>query len=73
MSRFLLVELEPDLAEHQTTRESVFRAISMTSGVRQVIDLSVISQTTLDHILLAEPVAVQRRRRRPAPISSSDL
>jgi hypothetical protein len=72
LSRFLLVELEPDLAEHQTTRESVFRAISMTSGVRQTIDLSVISQTTLDQILLAEPVAVQRRRRatKPAPITT---
>jgi len=68
MSRFLLVELDQDLAEHFTTRDSVLRVISHTPGVRQVIDLSVISQATLDLLLLAEPVEVQRRRsgKRPA-------
>jgi hypothetical protein len=48
MSRWLLVELDEDLAAHLTTPNGVFASIKVVSGVVRVVDLSAISRETLD-------------------------
>jgi hypothetical protein len=48
MSRWLLVELEPDLAKHYTTRTAVWRLIKLTPGVKAITDISAMSRRTLD-------------------------
>jgi hypothetical protein len=48
MSRWLLVELEPEFAHLRTTRSAVFRGIKLVSGVKAVTDISAISKTTAD-------------------------
>ena len=64
MSRFLIVELEPDLAAVYTTRGGVFASIKIVSGVRGVTDVETISQATLDAWLLPaeQTYEVQRKR-----------
>jgi hypothetical protein len=52
VSRWWLVELEPDLESHFTTRTGVWCGIKSVNGVKAVTDMEVISQTTLDDILL---------------------
>jgi hypothetical protein len=60
MSRFLLVELEPDLAERMTTQIGVWNSLKLVNGVRSITDLALISQPTLDAIML-KPTALLRR------------
>jgi hypothetical protein len=48
MSRWLLVELEPDLAMHHTSRTGVFVTIKLVNGVKQVTDISSMSRRTID-------------------------
>ena len=59
MSRFWLVELEPDLPSHYTTETGVWCSIHQISGVKSITDLSAISQATLDVILLKPTEAVR--------------
>jgi hypothetical protein len=48
MSRWLLVELEPDLVAHHTSRTGVFVTITLVNGVKQVTDISSMSRRTID-------------------------
>lgn len=64
MSRFLLVELESDLAAVHTTRGGVFASIKIVSGVARVVDIDAISQATLDTWLLPEEQTYEYQRRR---------
>ena len=52
MSRFWLVELDEDLASKFTTRTGVWCGIKGVNGVKAVTDMDVISQATLDELLL---------------------
>ena len=52
MSRFWLVELDEDLESHLTTRTGVWCGIKSVNGVKAVTDMEVISQATLDELLL---------------------
>ena len=52
MSRFWLVELDEDLESHFTTRTGVWCGIKSVNGVKAVTDMEVISQATLDELLL---------------------
>ena len=52
MSRFWLIELEPDLESRFTTRTGVWCGIKSVNGVKAVTDMEVISQATLAEILL---------------------
>jgi hypothetical protein len=64
VSRFWLVELEPDLEVHKTTRTGVWCGVKGVNGVRAVTDLEAISQATLDELLLsAEQSLVTPRKR----------
>jgi hypothetical protein len=60
MSRFLLVEMEEDLASLYTTHDGVFISCKCVNGVRSVTDLASIDQTTLDIILLKPTPRVKR-------------
>jgi hypothetical protein len=51
VSRFLLVEMEEDLAARYTTHDGVFISCKCVNGVRSVTDLAMIDQVTLDAIL----------------------
>ena len=70
MSRFWLVELDEDLESHFTTRTGVWCGIKGVNGVKAVTDMEVISQATLDDILLPPTMSMitslkrfkQRRR-----------
>jgi len=64
MSRFLLVELEEDLAEHGTTHDIAMLGCKYVPGVRSVTDLSAISRVTLDDWLLPADQAMPRAQRR---------
>lgn len=57
MGRFLLVELEPDLAKFGTTRYAAFLSVQHVNGVRDVCDLSAISMDTLNTFLLPDEEA----------------
>jgi len=59
MGRFLLVELEPDLAKFGTTHNGVFLSVKHVNGVRDVCDLSAISMDTLNTLLLPDEEAYQ--------------
>ena len=52
MSRFWLVELHEDLAGHHTTRTGVWCGIHQVNGVDKITDMEVISQETLNELLL---------------------
>jgi hypothetical protein len=52
MSRFWLVELDEDLAAHQTTRTGVWCGIKGVNGVASVTDLDAVSRGTLDAMLV---------------------
>ena len=52
MSRFWLVELDEDLASKFTTRTGVWCGIKSVNGVKAVTDVEVVSQITLDEMLL---------------------
>jgi hypothetical protein len=52
MSRFWLVELDDDLESQFTTRTGVWCGIKSVNGVKAVTDMEVISQTTLEELLL---------------------
>ena len=68
MSRFLLVVLADDLAAHLQTRGGAFRLLLRTPGVDSVTDLQIISQETLDCILLKPtPLLEKPRKRRSTP------
>ena len=60
MSRFLLVVLEEDLAAHYTTRTGVWASLKQVSGIQSITDLSAISQTTLDLVLLKPTEALKK-------------
>jgi hypothetical protein len=62
VSRFWLVELEPDLAAHSTTRTGVWCSLKGVNGIRAITDMEVVSQATLDELLLP---AVQSLVKRP--------
>ncbi len=51
MSRFLLVEMEEDLAARYTSHDGVFISCKCVNGVRSVCDLGMIDQVTLETIL----------------------
>lgn len=53
MSRFWLVELEPDLEQlaFPTTRGGVWAGVLMVNGVRSLTDVAAISRETLDALL----------------------
>jgi hypothetical protein len=51
MSRWLLVELEPDLAKHYTTRTGVWCGIKGINGVKSLTDISAISRRTADALV----------------------
>jgi hypothetical protein len=53
VSRFWLVELHEDLAAHSTTRTGVWCGIHGVNGVDKITDMEVISQETLNELLLA--------------------
>jgi hypothetical protein len=67
-SRWLLVELVPDLAAAHTTRTGVFSQIKQCAGVLCVIDASSVARETLDQWLLPadqvwkEPKKVRGRK-----------
>lgn len=72
MSRYLLVVLrdEQNLAKCGTTHNTAVLAVGQCNGVESVTDLSAISQTTLDALLLPpdqtwEVVKHRLRVRRP--------
>jgi hypothetical protein len=48
MSRWLLVELEEDLAQHYTTRTGVWSSLKQIAGIKSITDISAISRHTLD-------------------------
>jgi len=52
VSRYLLVVLREDLAKVGTTHNTAVLAVGQCNGVESVTDLSAISQTTLDALLL---------------------
>ena len=61
------MELHEDLAAHQTTRTGVWCGIHQVNGVDKITDMDVISQETLDELLLpaeASMLASLRRFRR---------
>jgi hypothetical protein len=60
-TRFLLVAIDADLDRER--RDAIFSAVKRISGVAMVADLSIISQETLDAILL-EPARKVRAPRR---------
>ncbi|HYW87393.1 MAG TPA: hypothetical protein VFB50_06475 [Chloroflexota bacterium] len=67
MSRWLLVELEEDLAKLYTTRTGVFVSVKQVNGVRSVTDVSAISKRTADEwlkdvYLPADQVLIPKRR-----------
>ncbi|HXJ31405.1 MAG TPA: hypothetical protein VNG35_12240 [Gemmatimonadales bacterium] len=65
MGRFLLVELEPDLAKFGTTHNAAFLSVQHVNGVRSVCDLSAISRDTLATFLMTDAErAVGLRRNR---------
>ena len=64
MSRFWLVELDDDLASKFTTRTGVWCGIKDVNGVRSVTDMEVISQVTLDELLLPAEQSLVRPRKR---------
>jgi len=51
VSRWLLVELEEDLAARYTTRTGVFVSVQNVNGVKRVTDISCISKRTADEWL----------------------
>jgi hypothetical protein len=59
MGRFLLVELEPDLARFGTTHNGAFLSVKHVNGVRSVCDLASISMDTLNTLLLPDGEAYQ--------------
>jgi hypothetical protein len=61
MGRFLLVELEPNLASFGTTHNAAFLSVQHVNGVRQVVDLSAITTQTLEGFLRSEPPPVAQR------------
>jgi hypothetical protein len=64
MGRFLLVELEPEVAIEPAARSAVWRWITLAVGVRTLADLEVVSRATLDAMLLpAAPPRPPRRRK----------
>jgi hypothetical protein len=69
VSRFLLVELVPDLAAVRTTRTGVWSSLRSVNGVQSVTDLSAISRQTLDEwvgeLFLPPDQVLLPRRRRP--------
>ena len=54
MSRWLLVELEEDLAKLYTTRTGVFVSVKNVNGVRSVTDLRAIRLETLVTFLMSD-------------------
>jgi len=64
VSRFLLVELEEDLAKHGTTHDTAMLGCKYVPGVRSVTDVSAISRETLDDWLLPADQAMPRKTRR---------
>ena len=65
MSRFLLVVLADDLATHLQTRTGAWLLLKSVPGVESVDDLEIISQETLDAILL-KPLEKPRKKRAAA-------
>jgi len=53
-TEFWLVELEPDLAAHYTTREGVWLSIRRVSGVKSLVDLRAITLETLASVLMSD-------------------
>lgn len=51
MSRFLLVEMEEDLAARYTSHDGVLISCKCVNGVKSVCDLGQVNQVTLDAIL----------------------
>ena len=68
MSRWALVELEPDLAACRTTQTGVFAGIKCVNGVRQVTDCSALSQRTIHdwvgEVLVPDTDTLVPRKRR---------
>jgi hypothetical protein len=60
MSRFLLVEMEEDLAARYTTHDGVLISCKCVNGVRSVCDLGMIDQVTLD-VILRKPSEALRK------------
>ena len=54
MSRFWLVELEPDLAAHYTTRTGVWCGVKGVNGVKSLTDLRAITLDTLATLLMSD-------------------
>jgi hypothetical protein len=51
VSRWLLVELEPDLAQHYTTRTGVWCSLKQIAGIKSITDISAISRRTADALV----------------------
>lgn len=64
MSRYLIVELEPDL-EHlpnvplKVTRSAVFRGILQVPGVRSISDIAFVSRESMDAWLMPPEQVVE--------------
>jgi hypothetical protein len=64
VSRFLLVEMEEDLAARYTTHDGVFISCKCVNGVKSVCDLGEVNQVTLDTILRPPSADLERVYRR---------
>jgi hypothetical protein len=51
MSRWLLVELYPELDKHRTTRTGVWCSITQIPGIKSLTDISAISRRTADELV----------------------
>jgi len=72
MGRFLLVELEPNLASFGTTHNAAFLSVQHVNGVRQVVDLSAITMQTLEGFLRDGPPPTLPAPRRAKARKPSD-
>jgi hypothetical protein len=62
---FLLVELQPDLAQHQTTPTGVWVSLRQIAGIKSVSDLSTMPMAALeDQVLMRLSPEEQRLFRR---------
>ena len=69
LGRFLLVELEPDLAAHQNTRTGEWASIQIIPGVHSITDLSIYTAHELvEHVQSVLRPSVSKRRKTKAMV-----
>lgn len=67
MSRFILVEIEPELPQYR--RRGIWCAVKQIPGVHSLTDLTAVSQNTLDAILFNPPAPTPE----PEPVRQAAL